>query len=94
MKIYTKTGDTGKTGVIGGRLEKDHPRVEASGTVDELNSYIGMAIACLDAQQSADMVINQHQVSFNHGFIVPISMTDCINIAEPCENEIIIPFCT
>ena len=56
MKIYTKTGDTGKTGIIGGRLEKDHPRVEASGTVDELNAYVGMAIACLAAQQSADMV--------------------------------------
>lgn len=43
MKIYTKTGDKGKTGLIGGtRVSKDDIRIEAYGTVDELNSYIGM----------------------------------------------------
>lgn len=43
MKIYTKTGDDGTTGLIGGtRVSKDHVRIEAYGTVDELNSYIGL----------------------------------------------------
>ena len=43
MKIYTKTGDTGTTGLFGGgRVPKSHYRVEAYGTVDELNAYIGM----------------------------------------------------
>jgi cob(I)alamin adenosyltransferase len=43
MKIYTKTGDKGTTSLIGGtRLSKAHVRIEAYGTVDELNSYIGM----------------------------------------------------
>ena len=43
MKIYTKTGDTGTTGLFGGgRVSKSHYRVEAYGTVDELNAYIGM----------------------------------------------------
>lgn len=43
MKIYTKTGDDGTTGLIGGtRVPKDHLRIEAYGTVDELNSYIGL----------------------------------------------------
>lgn len=43
MKIYTKTGDKGTTSLIGGtRLSKAHIRIEAYGTVDELNSYIGM----------------------------------------------------
>src|SRR5947207_4827327 len=44
MKIYTKTGDGGTTGLFGGaRVNKDDPRVEAYGTVDELNAVIGLA---------------------------------------------------
>ena len=43
MKIYTKKGDNGTTGLIGGtRLPKHHIRIESYGTVDELNSYIGL----------------------------------------------------
>lgn len=45
MKIYTKTGDKGETGLFGGsRILKSSPRIEAYGTVDELNSYIGLTI--------------------------------------------------
>lgn len=43
MKIYTKTGDKGQTSLIGGtRVPKHHIRIETYGTVDELNSYIGL----------------------------------------------------
>ncbi len=43
FKIYTKTGDTGKTSLIGGtKVHKNHIRIETYGTVDELNSYIGL----------------------------------------------------
>jgi cob(I)alamin adenosyltransferase len=43
MKIYTKTGDKGTTSLIGGtKVSKSHLRIEAYGTVDELNSYIGL----------------------------------------------------
>jgi cob(I)alamin adenosyltransferase len=46
MKIYTRTGDQGETGLFGGgRVPKDHPRVAAYGDVDELNSAIGVARA-------------------------------------------------
>lgn len=44
MKIYTRTGDAGETGLFGGgRVAKDHARVEAYGDVDELNAVIGVA---------------------------------------------------
>lgn len=43
MKIYTKTGDKGRTALLGGtRISKDDERIHAYGTVDELNAYIGM----------------------------------------------------
>ena len=44
MKIYTRSGDGGETGLLGGeRVGKDHPRIEAYGTVDELCAQIGTA---------------------------------------------------
>ena len=46
MKIYTRTGDEGETGLFGGgRVPKDHPRVSAYGDVDELNAALGVARA-------------------------------------------------
>ena len=46
MKIYTRTGDRGDTGLFGGgRVPKDDPRVDAYGDVDELNAHLGLARA-------------------------------------------------
>jgi cob(I)alamin adenosyltransferase len=51
MKIYTRTGDAGETGLFGGgRVAKDHARVEAYGDVDELNSAIGIVRAMQPVQ--------------------------------------------
>jgi cob(I)alamin adenosyltransferase len=51
MKIYTKTGDNGSTGLIGGgRISKADPRLECYGTVDELNAVIGLAGAAGDSR--------------------------------------------
>lgn len=48
LKIYTKTGDTGTTSLIGGtKVPKSHLRIETYGTVDELNSYLGLCIDLL-----------------------------------------------
>jgi cob(I)alamin adenosyltransferase len=45
-KLYTRTGDRGETGLFGGRrVPKDHPRVVAYGTIDELNSALGVAVS-------------------------------------------------
>jgi cob(I)alamin adenosyltransferase len=63
-RIYTRAGDRGDTGLIGGaRVPKDHPRVEAYGAVDELNSHLGMAIAGLDDQEIASLLQDiQHRL--------------------------------
>lgn len=46
MKVYTKTGDGGETSLFsGGRVAKDDPRIEAYGTIDELNSVLGLLAA-------------------------------------------------
>ena len=51
MKIYTKTGDRGETGLVGGRrISKGDPRIIAYGSVDELNSGIGMTISLLSSR--------------------------------------------
>ena len=53
MKIYTKTGDGGTTSLIGGtKVSKAHLRIEAYGTVDELNSYIGLCGDLLPGKKS------------------------------------------
>jgi cob(I)alamin adenosyltransferase len=52
MKIYTKTGDTGTTGLFAGpRVWKDHPRIVAYGAVDELNAVLGVLVANSQAKQ-------------------------------------------
>jgi cob(I)alamin adenosyltransferase len=58
MKIYTRTGDAGDTGLFGGqRVAKTHPRVEAYGVVDELNACLGLAVAwCDDADLAARLL--------------------------------------
>ncbi|MBD8013267.1 cob(I)yrinic acid a,c-diamide adenosyltransferase [Microbacterium sp. APC 3898] len=56
MKIYTKTGDKGQTSLIGARTDKDAPRVEAYGTIDEVNSFIGKAMTELAPDLYADLL--------------------------------------
>lgn len=61
MKIYTRTGDQGTTGLLGGtRVGKDNLRIEAYGTVDELNSHIGMLIDLSNGHQAGLLDTVQH----------------------------------
>jgi cob(I)alamin adenosyltransferase len=56
-KIYTKTGDGGTTSLIGGtKVSKSHLRIEAYGTVDELNSYVGLCKDLLTDQKSISIL--------------------------------------
>lgn len=53
-KLYTRTGDRGETALFGGdRVPKDHPRVEAYGSVDELNSALGVAVSFIRQRRVA-----------------------------------------
>jgi len=61
MKIYTKTGDSGKTSLLGGtKVFKNNPRIEAYGTVDELNSYIGL-LSDFSNDDNAKVVLKEIQ---------------------------------
>ncbi|KAA9017088.1 cob(I)yrinic acid a,c-diamide adenosyltransferase [Niallia endozanthoxylica] len=56
MKLYTRTGDKGQTSIIGGRVDKDDVRVEAYGTVDEVNCFVGQAVTQLDGDVFKDIL--------------------------------------
>ncbi len=55
MRIYTRTGDKGQTSIIGGRVDKDDVRVEAYGTVDEVNCFVGQAVTQLEPELFQDI---------------------------------------
>lgn len=68
MKVYTKTGDGGNTGLYGGaRIRKDHLRIEAYGTLDELNSIVGL-VRSNSVAKKADTILEAIQIElFNMG---------------------------
>ncbi len=80
-RIYTKRGDSGETGLVGGqRVPKDTPRIEAYGTVDELNAFIGLAaVSCAEDSRLAPLAAIlgrvQHEL-FNLGSILATEPAD------------------
>lgn len=61
MKIYTRTGDTGSTGLFGGpRVSKDDDRIEAYGTVDELNAHLG-TVRCSEVDEDIELQLAKIQ---------------------------------
>ena len=78
MKIYTKTGDKGSTALFGGtRVSKNHLRIEAYGTVDELNSYIGLI-----KDQEIDDASKKELIKIQHDLFTLGAM-----LATPPEKE-------
>lgn len=68
MKIYTKTGDTGDTGLYGGRrISKDTKRVEAYGTIDELNACIGFAASQIQDSETRSILARIQNELFDLG---------------------------
>lgn len=83
IKIYTKTGDKGQTSLIGGtRLPKHHIRIEAYGTVDELNSFIGLVRDNLTEQDVVDLLIEIQDRLFTAGSLLA---------ADPEKNKMQLP---
>jgi cob(I)alamin adenosyltransferase len=79
LKIYTKTGDKGTTSLIGGtKVPKSHLRIEAYGTVDELNSYIGLCRDLLEDNVSRNTLQEIQDRLFTIG-----SSLACDPIKEP-----------
>ncbi len=73
MKIYTKTGDKGSTSLLGGKkVLKSHLRIEAYGTVDELNSYMGLLAAyTINEPYQVFLTAQQHKL-FNIGSLLAV----------------------
>ena len=85
MKIYTRTGDKGETGLIGGkRVSKDNSRIFAYGSVDELNSHIGLAISLLSLKDKVLFrdVINLLTRVQNDLFIIGSDLADPRSLSE------------
>lgn len=69
--LYTRSGDAGTTALFGGkRVPKDHPRVEAYGAVDELNSSIGVALASMRRGKIATSLQSIQNELFNIGSVL------------------------
>ena len=85
MKVYTKTGDDGKTSLFTGeRLDKDDPRVQTYGTVDEINSVLGMARAFSDVNEVKEKIYQLQK-------ILPRLMADLASMNKPAlinENDV------
>ena len=62
--IYTRTGDAGTTSLVGGvRVSKTHARLEAYGTIDELNSFLGMLVSLIDSEEEIELLrVVQHRL--------------------------------
>jgi len=73
MKIYTKTGDKGKTSLFsGGRVLKSDLRIKAYGTVDELNSFIGMLITCEINENYKETLLEIQHKLYNLGSLLAV----------------------
>ena len=84
--IYTRTGDSGTTSLCGGtRVAKDHPRVEAYGTLDELNAHLGLLAASLDNAATIGFIENIENTIFNIG--CHLANESCLE-SPVCESDI------
>lgn len=83
-RVYTRAGDDGTTALVGGqRVPKDSLRIEAYGTIDELNSTIGVAIASGAVEALSEALVPIQHVLFNLGSILALDPSDRERIALP-----------
>jgi len=76
MKIYTKTGDRGETSLYcGGRVKKTHPRMVVCGTLDELNSHLGVAASAAPSQEAGKALKMLQSLIFELGSDIAATLT-------------------
>lgn len=86
MKIYTKAGDDGKTSLFGGkRIPKYADRIESYGTVDELNSFVGLLTDELEIKEVKDFLLKVQHNLFDIGSVLATDPNSEFNL--PCVNE-------
>ena len=86
MKIYTKKGDKGETSLIGGkRVKKSHARLHAYGTVDELNSYVGLLRDDIEDNRISDELLEIQDRLFTLGSL--LAATPDSKMQLPSINE-------
>jgi cob(I)alamin adenosyltransferase len=84
VKIYTKTGDRGETSLFGGaRVPKHDPRIEAYGTIDELNSFLGLARAAWPSSPLDDLLARIQSDLFEIGAHLAAPGSDRFRGANP-----------
>ncbi|MDR9415201.1 MAG: cob(I)yrinic acid a,c-diamide adenosyltransferase [Gracilimonas sp.] len=89
MKIYTKTGDSGNTSLFGGqRVSKSSKRIDAYGTVDELNSILGMAAAYGLSEKGAELLELVQQQLFVLGADLATPATKDVRIERIGQSEV------
>jgi len=89
MKIYTKTGDKGKTSLFsGGRVNKSDLRIKAYGTTDELNSFIGMLRAYKIKESHKKTLLQIQNKLYNLGSIIAVKEKTSFKIPELKQEDI------
>ncbi len=89
MKIYTKTGDTGETALLGGkRVSKSCIEMEAIGEVDELNGTLGILSAQIDDKDLQKRILSVQHTLFNVGANLAAAQTDLVKVPEVTDGQV------
>jgi len=93
MKIYTKTGDKGETALLGGKkVSKNHLKIEAYGTIDELNSHIGLVKDVLSDSNQKILLKTIQDTLFDIGSILAFDYSSGkkINLNQIESNDVVL----
>ena len=92
--IYTRTGDKGKTSLVGGaRVSKTHVRLEAYGTVDELNAQLGLLYTYLTAEDDRKIILWVQHKLFSVGSYLATDQTNTelrIQHSPQCQTDTVL----
>lgn len=87
MRIYTKTGDKGETGYIGGRISKSSKMMKAIGDIDELNSILGVVIATSEMQDINNHLLDAQSRLFEIGALIADKERNVVNYSFSEQTE-------